>query len=205
MVERSIPWSAASAFARGEAMKRVSWLYSWCGGCWTGSRRLACLRSATDRWRGSDLVGQCRGNILIRSADDADQRSGHHGCAVLHQDLAQDAGGEGLEIHDGLVGFDFSERLPCLHLVPFAFFPRKEDALFHRVGQFWHDDATSHEIPSRMLKKSRFSRTRRARRALSHAPFSVDTMRQRSCEATPPVVSSLRPRPGRGASWHASG
>src|SRR6185295_649616 len=128
------PTFGSQGFCTGRGWDTGALLAPGWGGCRTGSRWRACLCSTTDSWRGSDPVGQCRGDVLIRFADDTDQRPGHHGRALLHEDFSKYAGGKGLEIHDGLVGFNLRERLPCLNRIPLPFLPRKENTLFHRIG-----------------------------------------------------------------------
>ena len=72
-------------------------------------------------------------------------------------DLSQDPGSKGFEVHDGLVGFNLGDDFACLHRVALMLLPSDDDAFFHRIRQFGHDDSLA-MCPHRMLNRSESSR-----------------------------------------------
>ena len=83
-------------------------------------------------------------DLFILRADDADLGLDRNLGAFLNQNLAEDAGVEGLEVHGGLVGFDLGDDFAGPDRVAFLLEPFDERALGHGGAEQGHENVFGH-------------------------------------------------------------
>src|SRR5450631_2038756 len=77
---------------------------------------------------------------LLALADDHGYRLAHrHSVALACDDLLEDAGVLGSELHGRLVGLDLGQDISDLYRVALAFQPRAEGSCLHRIAHLGHD------------------------------------------------------------------
>src|SRR6185295_11539774 len=104
--------------------------------------------------RGRGRLGRRGGDardVVGRIGDDADQVSHRHLPALAHDDLAQHAGPEGLDLHVGLVGLDLRDHVAALDRVALLLQPLDDLAGLHRVRQLGHQDLGDHRLHTRRI------------------------------------------------------
>ena len=86
------------------------------------------------------LLGLAARWCLLALADDHGYRLAHrHSVALAGDDLLEDAGVLGGELHRRLVGLDLGQDISDLHLVTLAFQPGAEGSRLHRIPHLGHD------------------------------------------------------------------
>jgi hypothetical protein len=99
---------------------------------------------------GFDLASAIAVGGLFTLAQDHGYRfADGHALALLDNDLVERAGVLGLDLHRGLIGFDFGYRLTLFDLVALALEPLEKGALLHRVTHLGHDHFRHYYTTSR--------------------------------------------------------
>ena len=153
-------WSRRCRRGRGRCRCRCRSGCSCWSRCWS-----RCRSSWSFLGRGFRL---CRreqiGDVLAFFAQDAKHAVHRCGASFLHTNVKQDTVLEGLKLHGGFVGFDFSEQFAALHLIANLFVPLSDDPFGHGVAQLGHANDFSHVSRSQRGNQIACRRPRRAQK-----------------------------------------
>ncbi len=90
--------------------------------------------------RGGSVTAEQVADVLVRRADDADQRSNRRGGAGRHQLLQENPLAAGHQLHDGLVRLHLGDDVADADGVALVLLPLDEASLFHRRRERFHQD-----------------------------------------------------------------